>query len=345
MPTSKRINPKVFKIGDEEYTISTHLKSGHRASMADELASVKIPNAPRKLTENIPLRRLIAIDGVTPRDSSLAPYDLATFASAVTKNGLVQSANIPEALLRVNNRLHNFDWKTFSPQSMLVIGDIYVDPNCDQFELVGEFYASGDSEIYVLKPNGWEMLHGKQMLSIEAQKEFNILLEEVRVFWDGADEAFKNDSLDEFVNDLVRNNVNEFLILNGLYDILAGKNNYTKLGLIKKRITEAMLIPREEQITANRDSYVSPPLGRYTNEELSSDGFKLVSLTNTEQTGPHVSGFEAVVLCTDGVKVDTDILNDQTTRNIAANRPRGIVPIELFEQAHSGADLAVVTLY
>ena len=156
------------------------------------------------------------------------------------------------------------------------------------------------------------MLHGKQMLSIEAQKEFNILLEEVRVFWDGADEAFKNDSLDEFVNDLVRNNVNEFPILNGLYDILAGKNNYTKLGLIKKRITEAMLIPREEQITANRDSYVSPPLGRYTNEELSSDGFKLVSLTNTEQTGPHVSGFEAFVLCTDGVKVDTDILNDQT---------------------------------
>lgn len=182
--TKLHIKRQALFVGEKKtgISISSIVAAGHRGHLADRKAVTKIPNSPSKNALRIPIQRLAVFDGVTPRDSSLMHLDMASYATTIVNNRVYARVNIPDALLRANNALYNPQWKTYSPASMCAIGDIYLDPNKTEFQLEGEFYAAGDCEIYLHRPNGWEMVHGKRMLTDDVQEKYKELESKVKVF-------------------------------------------------------------------------------------------------------------------------------------------------------------------
>lgn len=118
-----------------------------------------------------------------------------------------------------------------------------------------------------------------------------------------------------------------------------------KLYIVKRYITEAMLIPGEEQLTESRDSYLSPPIGRYPTTTLSNDSFRLVSPNSPTPLDNHQDNFDGVIVCTDGAKIDPETLRIQEVVYRGYLRPTVYVPDALFGKAHSGADRAIITLH
>jgi hypothetical protein len=337
--------PLIVDDGNTEVAITSIVAAGHRGHLADRLAVTQVPNCPSKKTLRVPIQRVAVFDGVTPRDSSLMHIDMATYATTIVNNRVYARVNIPDALLRANNALYNPEWKTYSPATMCAIGDIYLDPNKTEFQLEGEFYAAGDCEIYLHRANGWEMVHGKRMLADDVQELYNELENKVKVFWDEADAAHSKGEIVSYAKHLVASQSGQYPLFEHLLNEIKMLNDFDKLYVVKKYITEAMLIPAEELLAQSRESYLSPPIGRYPTSTLSYDSFALVSPDFPSPGSNHQDSFDGVIVCTDGAKIDPEKLRQQEVINRDRLDPTAFVPDALFGKAHSGADRAIITLH
>jgi len=288
-------------------TFEQEAQTGHGSDLANHY---RIPR-PIK-TPNIPLSRLVVVDGVTPRRKLEAGVNTARLAGKSILNRLVTDVSIQEGLQLANADLHDPVLGTFSDSATCAVGDIYIDPNNQSGLLNGVFNAAGDCEIYLHFRDGWKMIHGGKMLAPGFREKFDALLKEVKVFWDIEDERFSNGEISE-----------------------------DELFARKRLITETLLIPREEEMTVDPQSYRTAPIGRYATELIDPN---FPPSTPEATYSSHQNGFDGVVLNTDGISVGTGELDCITATNIERNLPQGLIDLRELSQAHSGADMAGINL-
>ena len=259
------------------------------------------------------LKRLAVFDGVTPRDHTLMEKDMAVHGSTEGVSILGQTSQLPKGFIEINNALHNTDWGTLSPATTIAAVDtyLYTDPHSKATSLIGEFYATGDCEIYLHFEKGWKQINGGALLVESYRKKFEALLAEVKVLWDQAD-------LDYQENQAV------------LYEV-------------KRRITQESLIPREEALLKSIDAWRSVPLGRYSTQELQTRSFMPATV---QETFDHLqTKFDGLVMNTDGAVMNVGILDRQTEINETnGTAPADMAPL-IIEQTHPNADVALVTMH
>ena len=306
---TRKYNSQISMGGNRVYIdqFTEEAQTGHGSDLANHY---RIPR-PIK-TPNIPLSRLVVVDGVTPRRKLDTGLNTARLAGDSVMQHLKTEVSIQEGLQLANADLHDPVLGTFSDSATCAAGDIYIDPNNPSGLLNGVFNAAGDCEIYLHFRDGWEMVHGGKMLAPGFREKFDALLKEVKVFWDREDERFSR-----------------------------GEITKDELFARKRIITETRLIPSEEEMTVDPQSYRTAPIGRYATECIDTN---FPPSTPKATYNSHQNGFDGVVLNTDGILVGIDELNHMTSINVERNLPPGLIDLRELSQAHSGADMAGINL-